>query len=92
MVERDRTNLDTLCANARTMMRRQPASHWSTPDGAFFASGTASGKLGLLFPGQGSQYIGMLRDLACSFPAMLDTLAAADRRLCLVRRRCASPT
>jgi acyl transferase domain-containing protein/NAD(P)-dependent dehydrogenase (short-subunit alcohol dehydrogenase family)/acyl carrier protein len=33
----------------------------------FFGEG-APGQLGFLFPGQGSQYVGMLRDLACDFP------------------------
>ena len=31
-----------------------------------------------VFPGQGSQYSGMLRDLACQFPAMQETLAEAN--------------
>ena len=37
------------------------------------------GKIGILFPGQGSQYVGMLRDLACQFPEMLETLTQADK-------------
>ena len=37
------------------------------------------GKLAVLFPGQGSQYAGMLRDLACVFPAMRDVLADGNR-------------
>jgi acyl transferase domain-containing protein/NAD(P)-dependent dehydrogenase (short-subunit alcohol dehydrogenase family) len=78
VVERDRTNLTSLLANARTMLRERPQGAWSTPDGAFFASGDRPGKLGILFPGQGSQYAGMLRDISCAFPPMFDTLAAAD--------------
>ncbi|MFO0807665.1 MAG: SDR family NAD(P)-dependent oxidoreductase [Gemmataceae bacterium] len=42
-------------------------------------SGPVPGKLGFLFPGQGSQSVGMLRDLACTFPAMQQVLAEADR-------------
>ena len=34
--------------------------------------------LAFTFPGQGSQYVGMLRDLACQFPEVLGALAAAD--------------
>jgi acyl transferase domain-containing protein/NAD(P)-dependent dehydrogenase (short-subunit alcohol dehydrogenase family) len=47
-------------------------------DGAYLGRGPAAGKLGVLFPGQGSQYVGMLRDLACQFPAMLDVLVEAN--------------
>ena len=39
------------------------------------------GKLALLFPGQGSQYTGMLREMAVHFPICADTLADADRVL-----------
>ncbi len=81
MVERDRTNLATLCATALAMLRKNPDTPWSTPDGAYFATGPAPGKIGLLFPGQGSQYTGMLRDLACCFPEMLDTLSCRRGRL-----------
>ncbi|MBN2492203.1 MAG: acyltransferase domain-containing protein, partial [Planctomycetes bacterium] len=52
---------------------------WSTPDGAHFGAGAAPGRLAALFPGQGSQYVGMLLDLVCEFPEMLEALALADR-------------
>lgn len=37
--------------------------------------------LAVLFPGQGSQYTGMLRELATYFPAVSDSLSAADTQL-----------
>ncbi|RII25223.1 MAG: beta-ketoacyl synthase [Geobacter sp.] len=77
VVERDRTNLAGLCTNALAMLRKNTAERWNTPDGACF-SRTKPGKLGMVFPGQGAQYAGMLRDLACSFPQMIDSLTAAD--------------
>jgi acyl transferase domain-containing protein/NAD(P)-dependent dehydrogenase (short-subunit alcohol dehydrogenase family) len=79
VVEQGKTVLKSLCTNAVTMLRKQPAASWSTPDGAWYATGAVPGKVGMLFPGQGAQYTGMLRDLACSFPAMLASLDAADR-------------
>ena len=36
--------------------------------------GPKPGGLAMLFPGQGSQYVGMLRDLACLFPRMQTAL------------------
>ena len=43
-----------------------------------FGTGTETSPLAVLFPGQGSQYVGMLRDLACSFPIVHRTLADAS--------------
>ena len=51
---------------------------WSTPDGIFYGYGKPSGTLGFIFPGQGAQYTGMLRDLACQFPEMIDALDLAN--------------
>jgi acyl transferase domain-containing protein/NAD(P)-dependent dehydrogenase (short-subunit alcohol dehydrogenase family) len=55
-------------------------THWHTPDRVYFGSGDAPGKLAVLFPGQGSQYVGMLRDLTCAFPQMHEALANANKR------------
>ncbi len=66
-------------AAAKAKLESEPnARSWSLP-AAYFGSGPASGKIGVLFPGQGSQRVGMLRDLACSFPAMLDSLSEAEK-------------
>lgn len=42
------------------------------------AAGDGHRKVALLFPGQGSQYVDMLREEAVCFPVCADTLAAAD--------------
>src|SRR5260221_991849 len=74
--ESDRASLkDT----ALKMLEKNPGKpSWTAPAGIAFGSGKRHGKLGALFPGQGSQYAGMLRDLACQFPGMMQALAQAD--------------
>lgn len=78
VVEQGKTVLKSLCANAITMLRKNSSSDWSTPDGAWYGCASKTGKLGILFPGQGAQYTGMLCDLSCTFPQMLASLDAAD--------------
>jgi acyl transferase domain-containing protein/NAD(P)-dependent dehydrogenase (short-subunit alcohol dehydrogenase family) len=91
VIVRNKTDLARLVANGQAMMQKQAASGeqpeclnqetesaWSTPDGLVFGSGQAKGKLAFVFPGQGSQYVGMFRDLACQFPQMHEALAEAN--------------
>jgi acyl transferase domain-containing protein len=47
-------------------------------EGIFVGQGTPTGKLAILFAGQGAQSPGMLRDAACRFPEIARTLDEAD--------------
>ncbi|MGP0063709.1 MAG: SDR family NAD(P)-dependent oxidoreductase [Isosphaeraceae bacterium] len=75
---------------AEARSRIEEANRAAVPDGAapsrnhrlptpkgrvFVGTGSCPGALAMLFPGQGSQYVGMLRELACLFPAMQGSLA-----------------
>jgi len=79
VVERNLTQPAALFSNARNMLQKNSQSAWNTPDGTCYACGEKTGALGMLFPGQGAQYTGMLRDLTCRFPQALAALAAADK-------------
>jgi acyl transferase domain-containing protein/NAD(P)-dependent dehydrogenase (short-subunit alcohol dehydrogenase family)/acyl carrier protein len=76
VVERDGTPLTNLISTALSQLKDERES-WATPQGIYFGSGPAKGKWAACFPGQGAQYVGMLRELACRFPAASDALAAA---------------
>ena len=48
--------------------------------GIYFATpATSAGKVAFMFPGQGSQYVYMGRDVVCMFPDAMDALEAANR-------------
>ncbi|HEX5679420.1 MAG TPA: acyltransferase domain-containing protein, partial [Desulfobacterales bacterium] len=58
---------------------RSDQGFFKLPD-LFFGGPAHPEKLAFLFPGQGSQYAGMGRDLTCLFPAAMATLETANRR------------
>ncbi|MCW8132540.1 MAG: acyltransferase domain-containing protein, partial [Planctomycetota bacterium] len=82
VAQREKTDLVKQLAQAAIFCEQAKASpqgYWASPDAVFVGNGAPAGKLAVLFPGQGAQYTGMLRDLACQFPAFVDVLAEADR-------------
>jgi acyl transferase domain-containing protein len=79
VLEKDKTDLARPLARVSELLaKHQEQASWTTPEGIYFGSGEAPGGLAMLFPGQGSQYVGMLRAVACQFPSMLAALSEAD--------------
>jgi acyl transferase domain-containing protein len=73
------SDLDTLRRRIEAAAQRieaAPDAGFALPDGSAYGCGSAPGKLALLFPGQGSQYLEMGAALAMRFPA---ARAAWDR-------------
>ncbi|MDG3006241.1 type I polyketide synthase [Paludisphaera mucosa] len=76
VAKRGETTPEALIAEARERL----SGTLATPTKRIFlGKGEVAGRLAFLFPGQGSQYVGMTRDLACRFPRMLAALELADR-------------
>ena len=78
VVEKGHTDGTALATRVASLLDAHKETTWSTPDGVYYGRGPAAGDLAFLFPGQGSQYVGMLRDLACQFPCMHTSLELAD--------------
>ena len=78
VVEEGHTDASALATRVAGLLDAHKETTWSTPDGVYYGRGASSGDLAFLFPGQGSQYVGMLRDLACQFPSMRESLEHAD--------------
>lgn len=78
-------NLTDLCEKMDWIRRALPNAHGKidNPKGIYFASQPVERKAkpAFLFPGQGSQYLEMLRDLAIIFPEVRDTFDRSDHVL-----------
>ena len=73
------TDIEKLTANLADAFAKHDAKEaFVTRDGAYYGYGEAAGQLGYIFPGQGMQFTGMLRDLSCQFPEMLEALEMAN--------------
>lgn len=67
LVVKSRDALPKALAGALTKLCEGKTTSWSTRGGACFSSERLTGKLAFIFPGEGSQYLGMFADLAMCF-------------------------
>ncbi|MCA9245035.1 MAG: acyltransferase domain-containing protein, partial [Phycisphaerales bacterium] len=74
---RDVSLVDLIAEASNAIGTNGLVAEWHTPH-VFFGGPQPAGDLALLFPGQGSQYVEMGRDLACVFPEAHDAIADAS--------------
>ncbi|MEB3328977.1 MAG: SDR family oxidoreductase, partial [Candidatus Sericytochromatia bacterium] len=67
VVAADLPELLSKLAGAIEAIEQAPGTELSNPQGVYYAQGPSAGPAGFLFPGQGSQYVGMGGDLALAF-------------------------
>jgi acyl transferase domain-containing protein len=77
------TSIDDLRAKIAVARQQLQAGRgtFADPKGLYLTQGAEPGKVAFLFPGQGSQTPGMLRDLAVHFSEVRDAVAAFDHAL-----------
>ncbi|MBP7677660.1 MAG: acyltransferase domain-containing protein, partial [Thermoanaerobaculia bacterium] len=68
----DGTGLAKALLEATKRIEAAPQEPFALPDGTAYGAGPCEGKVAFLFPGQGSQYVGMGADLAMGFRTALD--------------------
>ena len=67
IIAKDSKDLIRKIEDSLRRLLKSDSERWSTKSGIVYSETRFSGKLAFLFPGEGSQYIGMLSDLAICF-------------------------
>ncbi|MGB1799996.1 MAG: beta-ketoacyl synthase N-terminal-like domain-containing protein [Gammaproteobacteria bacterium] len=77
-IEKTKQDRETFFADIKKQLTSSSEDSWQRPDGVIYSAEKTKGKVAFVFPGQGSQYAGMCRDLACQFPQFFNALEQAN--------------
>jgi malonyl CoA-acyl carrier protein transacylase len=78
VIEKSNEDKQKLIADIKQQLESSNEEAWQRPDGVIYSSEQSNDNVAFVFPGQGSQYTGMCRDLACQFPQFLNVLEQAN--------------
>ncbi|HNW33936.1 MAG TPA: SDR family NAD(P)-dependent oxidoreductase, partial [Candidatus Ozemobacteraceae bacterium] len=82
VVEPGKSDVAALTASVEAKLSTTPLpERFTLPEGVWYETGTAAAPIGIVFPGQGAQYIDMGRDLCCMIPETFESIAKADATL-----------
>jgi acyl transferase domain-containing protein/NAD(P)-dependent dehydrogenase (short-subunit alcohol dehydrogenase family) len=80
IVQDQESTLADLLDRALVVLDSGDAGDKRMAENIFFGGPEIPGKLAFVFPGQGSQYLNMGRDLVCTFPPAMQALDRANRK------------
>ena len=75
------TDIEKIVTDISSKLDTCEDKDFALPNGATFSTLKETGKIGVLFPGQGSQYPGMGLDLTCASPEAFNALVEADKEI-----------
>jgi acyl transferase domain-containing protein/phosphopantetheinyl transferase (holo-ACP synthase) len=74
IVAKDLPGLAKQIGQAIKKLQKNEQPRWTTRGGLIYSEAPLQGKLAFMFPGEGSQYLGMLSDVALCFPEVREWL------------------